>query len=76
MKRLLATWRTCTAVTAVQVAGQRLHARVAARRDARAYAEVLEIVDTDEWLIALAGARSPRPHSDTFLPTSPAKDGS
>lgn len=60
MSRLLAAWRTW----------------LLARRDARAYAEVREIVDTDEWLITLAGARSPRPFSDDFLPASPAKDGS
>lgn len=50
-----------------------LRARLAARRDARAYTEVKEIVDTDEWLIAMNGGPSPRPRSDR--PVSTAKDG-
>ena len=49
MRRLLGRWR----------------ARRDAARHARAMADVREIVDTDEWLIALnGGRRSPRPFSD------------
>jgi hypothetical protein len=65
LSNLLATWRAWRD----------------ARRNNRALAEAREIVETNEWLIAMAGGRSPRPYSDSpAIPTprrsgaSPAKD--
>lgn len=70
MKRRLYRYQNVSHFLRWHLAGWR--DRLAERRDARAFAEVREIVDTDEWLHAMAGGPSPRATSDA-RPTS--KDG-